>query len=98
MNRNKLYVFSLVFAFITIWILMVKAKYAEYDSNYGYAIYALLVSLGITFGILVLWFKIRQLLENNSAVTIFFLLTSSPLSIYFFIYLYGGVVGQYFRL
>jgi len=98
MDRNKLYVFSLVLAFITIWILMVKAKYAEYDSNYGYAIYALLVSFGLTFFLLILWFNMRQLIKNNSMITIFFLLTSSPLSIYFCIYLYGIFVGQYFKL
>jgi hypothetical protein len=83
---------------LLIWGFMVMAKFAEYDKNYGYAIYAFFLSLFITIAIVFFWFKYKTLIKLNGFITILFLITSSPLTLFLFIELYGRFIGQYFKL
>ena len=51
MNWKRIYNILLFVTALIIWALMVLAKFAKYDSNYSYAIFALLISLFVTFSI-----------------------------------------------
>ena len=95
---NKIYNSSLIGAGLFIWTLIIKAKHAQYDLNFGHAIHAFLLSLGAGIIILFLWIKIRQLIKDNLLITLIFLLTSSPVSLFLFIEMYGRFIGQYFKL
>jgi amino acid permease len=96
--QQQIYQIGLVLCAILEWSLMYRAKFEEYDVNYGLAIYAFLLSILAFLIIVVLWFRKRDLLKSNKWLTMFFLVTSSPLSLYLFIYLYGKFIGQYFNL
>lgn len=77
---------------------MTAAKFSEYDTNYAYAIFALIVSLLTTFLIILSWFVTKSSVESSSALTVLFLFTSSPVSIFLFVSFYEDFVGSYFRL
>lgn len=80
-----MYEFSLIIPSILIWTLMVFVRYTEYEANVYYFSLAALISLLVTlFIIFALIFK-RQLVKNSALVTVIFLITSSPLSLYFFL-------------
>jgi hypothetical protein len=98
MNWNKIYRIFLVVGLVAIWALMLIAKYEEYDVNYGLAINAFLISLAITLIIIILWFRRKLIIKRSSVLTMIFLITSSPLSLFVFIELYGKFIGQYFKL
>ena len=98
MNKNKIYRTTLIIVILLIWGFMVKSKFAEYDENYGYAIYAFLLSILLTIIIFFLWLRFRALIKANSFATKLFLITSSPLTLFLFIELYERIIGQFFKL
>jgi len=77
---------------------MTAAKFAKYDNNYGYAIFALLASIFMTFSVVIIWLVNRQTVKSSMALTILFLITSSPISLFLFVYFYEDFVGRYFQL
>jgi hypothetical protein len=77
---------------------MYWAKLAEYDSNYGYFIYSMLISIGVSIAIIVLWFVKRSFIKRVKTASILFLLLGSPISIMIFIYIYQAFFGLYFKL
>ncbi|RLD43127.1 MAG: hypothetical protein DRI86_10545 [Bacteroidetes bacterium] len=95
---NRIYQIGLIGFFIFEWYLMYQAKQAEYDVNYGFAIYAFLLSLIVLAILLVAWFFKRDVIKSNMLITVVYLTTSSPLSIFLFIEFYGRFIGQYFKL
>lgn len=88
----------LLAATIIIWSLMTAAKFAEYDTNYAYAIFALIVSLLTVFLIIISWFVSKSSVKSSSALTVLFLFTSSLVSLFLFVSFYEDYVGRYFRL
>jgi uncharacterized membrane protein (Fun14 family) len=94
---KNIYKIGVVFLFTATWALMIVAKKAEYDVNYVLAIYAFLLSL---LGVIIIgvgWFKKRGVVKINKILTVAFLISSSPISIILFVYLYGQLIGQYFK-
>jgi hypothetical protein len=98
MNINKIYNTFLYISIVIIWLLMIIAKYTEYDINFGYAIYAFLLSNIVTLILLFLLIIKKSLLKQNIISTILFLFIASPLSIFIFVELYHKFIGQYFNL
>ena len=89
MGTNKLYDFSLIIPSILIWSLMIGVKYADYDTNVVFFGLAALLSLASTLAIVVISISKWQIIKDSALVTIIFLVTSSPLSIYLFIEFIG---------
>jgi hypothetical protein len=77
---------------------MIIAKFEEYDINFGFAIYAFLISILTLFSIIIIWFKKRGIIKKEKKATIIYLALASPLSIFLFIELYSKCIGQYFKL
>ncbi len=85
----------LLVAFLAIWVLMICVRYAEYDLNVLCFILALLISV-ITSGLIILiWIFKKQIVKNSMRLTILFLITSSPVSIFLFLELFVRFIGQY---
>ena len=81
-----------------IWYLMFLAKYEEYDTNYGLAIDAFVMSFVLLLLIVILWFTKRETIKSNKIITILTFITSSPISIILFIIIYNTFIGRYFKL
>jgi len=89
---------GLVLSAGSVWYFMYLAKQEEYDVNFGLAINAFLISLFSTIVICILWFKKRGVVKENKVLTVLYLVTSSPFSLFLFIEFYGRFIGQYFKL
>ena len=87
----------LFIAAVIIWSLMLAAKFAEYDTNYVYAFIALIASLLTTVLIIATWFIKKQIVKVSTVSAFLFFITSSPLSLFLFVYLYIEFIGQYFK-
>lgn len=90
MKRYKPHDFLLIIPSILIWALMVFAKFAPYDDNIVLLGLSILISLIVTFSIVLIWFLKRQIVKESALITILFPLSSSPFSIYFFVEILGG--------
>lgn len=90
MRKSKLYDFLLIIPSILIWVLMCLGKFAPYDDNIILLGLALLISFVVSVSIVFIWFFKRQITKESTFITILFLTTSSPFSIYFFIEILGG--------
>lgn len=83
---------------IIIWLNIYWAREAEYDQNYGYFIYSMLLSIGLCIIIGVFWIRKRSILKQNIIITLASLIIASPVSILLFIYVYQALFGLYFKL
>lgn len=77
---------------------MILAKFAEYDLNYSFAFYALLISLAAALFIVWTWFIKELVIKPSLFLTILFLIISSPISIFLFVYFYEEYSGRFFKL
>jgi ABC-type arginine/histidine transport system permease subunit len=93
MRLNKLYNYLLIASSLLIWLFMTGVKHSAYDTNVLFLICAALLSITVSLLILVMAVFKRQTVKESLLVTILFMLTSSPLSIYFFIE-YIGIDAQ----
>lgn len=81
---------------VTVFIgeQMYSAQFLEYDKNYGVLLSVFLLSV-VAFVILtIMWFKVRVFIEQNSFVTILFVVMTSPLTLLFIIYFYQDIFGK----
>jgi hypothetical protein len=83
---------------ILTWTLIGLAKIARYDANYGFAIWALVISLLITLFLFTIFILGREMPITTRCLVTLYLIISSPYSIIVFIYLYGEIVGNYFSI
>jgi hypothetical protein len=81
-----------------MWFLMFLASKSEYDENYGYFIYSMLISIILTLVIVIGWLWKRKVVRENKVLNIAFLLLASPASLLLFIEIYQRFWGQYFKL
>lgn len=88
----------LIIAAIVIWSLLIMAKLAEYDMNYGFFIFALIASIIMSIFIIGVGFARKQIIKSSMYSTILFLITSSPISLFVFVWLYQDYIGQYMKL
>ena len=95
---SQFYKAVLFFVCIIIWLNMYWARQAEYDQNYGYFIYSMLLSIGLCITITVFWIRKRSVLKQNMMITLASLIIASPVSILVFIYIYQALFGLYFKL
>ncbi len=98
MTLQKIYSAFLFASAAIVWTLLILARFAEYDMNYGFAIFALLASVFVTFTIPLVWWLERGIVKNSVFSTIAFLVMSSPISICLFVIIFTEFVGQYFKL
>lgn len=88
------YVSILFLVSVFIWEQMYSAQFLEYDKNYGVLLSVFLLSV-VAFVILtIMWFKVRTFIEQNSFVTILFVVMTSPLTLLFIIYFYQDIFGK----
>ena len=97
MNTTIYYKSILIIGLLVIWCLMLLAKFAEYDMNYGFAIFAFIVSFAITAFIILVRILQNKFIEKSYFTTALFLITSSPIAIYSFVEFYTEFIGQYFK-
>lgn len=95
---NKLYQIGVLSSIILIWYQLHLAKNEQYDANYGLAISAFLISLVVTVVIICLWFFKKEFLRRNKMLTMFFIITSSPITIITYIEFYNVFVRRFFQL
>lgn len=88
------YVSILFLVTVFIWEQMYSTQFLEYDKNYGVLLSVFLLSI-VAFVILtIMWFKVRAFIEQNSFVTILFVVMTSPLTLLFIIYFYQDIFGK----
>ena len=89
-----IYVTTLFLVTVFIWQQLYSAQLLEYDENYGVLISTFLLSALATLILIILWFKARTFIEQNSFATILFLFMSSPLTLIFIFYFYHEIFGK----
>jgi hypothetical protein len=88
--------FSCVIGIISVWTLLSLAKVSRYDANYGFAIWAFIVSIFFTELLIISLIFKREIFLNQRFGAMVFLIFASPLSIAGFIYFYETFLGQFF--
>lgn len=90
--------FFLVFMVLIIWNSFYQAKDLPYDENYANILGGLSLSLLSVIGLLILFFKKREIIKNNLIAVLLFLITSSPISLYYalinFDYIFGKALAH----
>lgn len=92
----QIYKSILLIAIFLIWFFMALSRYEKYDTNYALALLALLISFAVSFGIAFCGYFNWKIVKSNANLTIFFFATSSPISLYMFVYSFEEVFGQFF--
>lgn len=95
---NRFFNISLLVIFCVVWLNMYWANLAEYDQNYGYFIWSMILSFLTCLTIIILFFVRREFIKKSKMPCILFLLLGSPISIIAFIYSYQAFFGLYFKL
>ena len=85
MKRSKLIDFLPIFSSVVIWLFIVGAKYAVYDTNYLFLGCGFLLSLLTTLAIVSFWIFKRDKAKESALALTLFLVTTSPLSLYLFL-------------
>lgn len=75
------YMVMLFLATTFIWWQIYTVQFLPYDENYGAMIAAVIVSVGSTIIIQILWMKFRSFIKRNALITIVFLVINSPVTI-----------------
>lgn len=91
------YKFILGIAFYLIWLSLLAARYAQYDENYLLAGFAFFLSIAATITIAVYVYFKKEIVKSTMNLTISFLSTSSPVSLFLFIYSFEDVFGHFFN-
>lgn len=81
-SMKYIYPLSLLIIELLVWRLLWQAQFLPYDENYGSLLGAFFLSLLTTMGLVVIWFKWKQLLINHRYETILFLIVASPVSVF----------------
>lgn len=94
-EENSSYLLSmlLVSDAVLIWMLLKNAGELPYDENYGLLFLALIASLLACILILFYFFKAQKALFKNRIITLLFLLSSSPISIFYVCTQYKEIFG-----
>lgn len=79
-----------------IWLFLSASRYAKYDDNYALAGIALLISISTIVSIALYCYFNWRIVKANMNLTILFIATSSPISLYMFIYSFEEVFEQFF--
>jgi len=90
------YRFSLLLTILLffIWLFLYQARDLPYDENYGSILVSFLISLMTTLTIIWLFIKKRIIIKTNIILVIVFLLTSSPVNIYYVALNYEYIFGS----
>lgn len=84
----------LILLIFFIWLFLFQAKDLPYDENFGSLFISFLLSLMTVLTIIWLFFKKRRLVHKNIILVVVFLLTSSPVNIYYVIMNYEYIFGK----
>ncbi|SMC51898.1 hypothetical protein [Moheibacter sediminis] len=93
MNLSRVYSITLVLLTFFIWYVIYSAQFLIYDESLGNIILAFLVSIFSLIGILILFWKKRNIIKDCQWQTIMFLLICSPLTIFFVVMNYEFIFG-----
>lgn len=93
----QVYKIILGITFYLIWLSLFAARFAQYDDNYFLTGFAFLISIAATVTIAVYGYFKKEIVKSTMNLTISFLATSSPVSLYLFIYSFEDVFGQFFN-
>lgn len=86
----------LLIAIFLIWFFMSLSRFAKYDDNYALGLLALLISLAASAAIALFGLLNWKIVKSNANLTIFFISTSSPLSLFLFLYSFEEVFGRFY--
>lgn len=95
-TERRLANYVIITFMLSIWALMVTVKLAPYDINYFLFFIALLISAAGVLVTSILFAAKRQYAPSGFVAALFFI-SSSPLSLICFIWIYVELVGQYFK-
>lgn len=93
MNLSRVYSITLLLLTFMIWYAIYSAQFLIYDENWGNILTGFFISLLAFIGILILFWKKRDLIQSCKWQTIMFLLISSPLTIFFVVMNYELIFG-----
>ena len=79
---------------IIIWISFYTAKDLPYDDNYASILGGLSLSFLSLIGLIILFLKKRKTIQNNLIAVLTFLITSSPISLYYALINFEYVFGK----
>jgi DNA polymerase III delta subunit len=84
----------LFFNTVFIWLNLKSAGNLPYDDNYGTLLLSLIASLLGCILIIYYCFKKRKIILKNWVIVIGFLISSSPISIFYACYYYEEIFGM----
>jgi len=93
MNYSRIYSITLFLLTFIIWYAIYSAQFLLYDENWGNILTTFFISIFTFIGILILFWKKRDLLRKTRWQTIAFLLLASPLTIYLVVDNYELIFG-----
>ena len=94
----KTYNLALLMSAFVIWNGMYQAGFEDYDENWGILISVFLLSVLMTFIILLLIFKKHELIKRTIGQTIFFLIFASPITVVLVIFNYQIIFGRMLKV
>jgi len=77
-----------------IWNSFYQAKDLPYDENYGNILVGLSLSFLSSIGLIILFFKNRNIIQNNLLTVLIFIITSSPISLYYILINFESIFGK----
>jgi len=89
-----IYVTILFLLTVFIWKQLYSAQFLEYDKNYGSLISIFILSIVASIFLVIMWFKTRNFIEDNSFATILFVVMTSPVTLMFIFYFYHDIFGK----
>jgi len=92
-STNIVYSTVLLITTLTIWIMIYRAQFLDYDDNVANLLSAFSLSFSTTVILIIVWFKWRHIIQSNKWKTITFLVVSSPFTIAFAILNYQTIFG-----
>jgi hypothetical protein len=80
-----------------VWLSTVMSKFAKYDENYALLGFAVLISIITTALIFGFYYFKKEIVKSSFNLTVSFVSTSSPISLFLFFYSYEDIFGGFFN-
>lgn len=81
----------LVIEIIYVWYGLYRAKFYEYDDNFGVIIHCFLISIVTLIALTVLFFYRRQVFKQNALILFFWFILASPFTVFIVIMNYKAI-------
>jgi hypothetical protein len=91
------YKIILAVSMFLIWLSMLASRFAKYDENYALMFFAVVISIFACISMAFYSYFRWEIVKSLKILTISFIASSSPISLYLFIYSFEDVFGGFFN-